>query len=265
MKAPLVNARGLRHRYGAATQTLVFPDFTLAAGHSLLLLGASGSGKSTLLALLCGLLRLQEGELEVAGLRLHAPGKASLDLWRGQHIGFVPQRLHLAARLSVRDNLALPYVASAQAVDDARIRALMALLGLQGLDQRRPHELSGGQAQRVALARALLRRPALLLADEPTASLDDDHAQAAIQLLQEATQAEGVSLLVASHDARVREAWPLAQRLLLSAQRAGGGGEMARQIERDTEREVERDVERSASAVGSHEAATPNAAERVRD
>jgi putative ABC transport system ATP-binding protein len=251
----LVHARHLRHRYSASAQTLTFPDFTLAAGHSLLLLGPSGSGKSTLLALLCGLLRLQEGELEVAGLRLHAPGKASLDLWRGRHIGFVPQRLHLAARLSVRDNLALPYVAAAQAVDDARIATLMDQLGLRRLEQRRPHELSGGQAQRVALARALLRRPALLLADEPTASLDDDHAQAAIRLLQDAAQAEGVSLLVASHDARVREAWPRAQRLVLAFQRAGGAAESKGGTDGNTDR--------PAVVLSSSEAAAPTARGRV--
>lgn len=208
--------RGLSHRHPGAP-VLGFADTTLAAGGTLLLRGDSGSGKSTLLALIAGLLAVQQGELTAGGVALQTLGPAARDAWRGATLGIVPQRLHLSESLSVRDNLALPYLAAGQRPDDDRIAQVLQRLGLQGLGARRPSALSGGQAQRVALARALLRRPALLLADEPTASLDDGHADAAVALLREAAAETGAALLVATHDARVVRALPHAQVLTLPA------------------------------------------------
>lgn len=200
----MIDLHGLRYRYAQGPE-IAFPDIALGAAPGLLLRGASGSGKSTLLALMAGLLSASAGVVRMAGTELGALSARQRDAWRGANLGFVPQRLHLSAALSVRDNLGLPYLAAGQLVDAARVDALLTSLGLQSLAERRPHQLSLGQAQRVALARALLRRPRLLLADEPTANLDDENAAASLDLLQQAAAEQGAILVLATHDGRVAE------------------------------------------------------------
>lgn len=206
--------QGLRHAY-AHWPTLAFADLEVAPGTQVLVRGPSGSGKSTLLAIVAGLLTPSAGRVVVDGVDVTALAPRQRDAWRGAHLGFVPQRLHLSASLSVAHNLALPYVAVGEPVDAARIDAVTRRLGLQGLLARHTHELSVGQAQRVALARALLRAPALLLADEPSASLDDAHARGAVALLAEVAAEQRATLLVATHDARVAAALPAAVEMRL--------------------------------------------------
>ncbi|ALT79691.1 hypothetical protein AT984_07185 [Paucibacter sp. KCTC 42545] len=200
-------------RAGADTgQTLRFADIHLATGEHLLLRGKSGSGKSTLLALLAGLLSPSEGQVLIAGTELQSLSQRRRDAWRGECLGFVPQRLHLSSALTVLDNVTLPFLCAGLPPDTERAAGLLQSLGLQGLGGRKPHQLSVGQAQRVALARALVRRPRILLADEPSASLDDEHAAQMMALLMQAASDSGASLLVATHDAR----------LLAQAQEASG-------------------------------------------
>lgn len=182
---------------------LAFPDLSLASGQHLLLRGASGAGKSSLIALLAGLRRASAGEVWLAGRALSTLKGAALDAWRGAVLGLLPQRLHLCEGLSVRDNLRLPFAAVGAAVPPGQIEALADRLGLGGLLDRRPHEISGGQAQRAALARALVREPRLLLLDEPSSSLDDAATAALLELVVSLAQERGVGLLVATHDARV--------------------------------------------------------------
>ena len=196
---------GLRHRYAGGAE-IAYADFALAPGRHLLLRGASGSGKSTLLALLAGLLRVQQGELIVAGTELQGMSPRALDAWRGATLGVVPQRLHLSEALTVAENLALPALAAGQGADAGRAAELLGALDIAALAGRRPHQLSVGQAQRVALARALMRRPRLLLADEPTASLDDEHALHMLALLLTTAEREDCTLIIASHDGRVIDA-----------------------------------------------------------
>ncbi len=182
---------------------LTFADVDLPQGSALVLRGNSGSGKSTFLALATGLLTAGQGHIEVAG---QDPGKLSAsgrDAWRGRTLGFLPQRLHLSDALSVFDNLALAYFAIGQPTDKAQILRSLEALGVADLAQRRPHALSGGQAQRVALARSVLMQPKVILADEPTASLDDEAAHSAITLLAQAAQRCQATLVVATHDARI--------------------------------------------------------------
>lgn len=196
---------GLRHRYAGGAE-IAYADFALGPGRHLLLRGASGSGKSTLLALLAGLLRVQRGELHVAEAELQSMSPRQLDAWRGATLGVVPQRLHLSEALTVAENLALPALAAGQAADRTRATELLAALDIAELAHRRPQQLSVGQAQRVALARALMRRPRLLLADEPSASLDDEHALHMLALLLTTAEREDCTLIIASHDSRVIEA-----------------------------------------------------------
>ena len=123
-------------------------------------------------------------------------------------IGLVPQRLHLIGALTVRDNLRVAQYLADLPDDPERVRELLEAVQIADLAHRYPRELSQGQAQRVAIARAVVNRPALLLADEPTASLDDAHAAAALELLRAQAIAVNATLLVASHDARVRPLLP---------------------------------------------------------
>jgi putative ABC transport system ATP-binding protein len=186
-----------------------FADVNVPQGGVLLLQGASGSGKSTLLALCSGLLASTGGRIQVAGQDVSQLAGAARDAWRGRTVGFLPQRLHLSESLTVRGNLGLVFFAAGLREDPAKIDAALQALDVAELAHRRPSELSGGQAQRVALARAVLLSPQIILADEPTASLDDEAAAQAIGLLLAAAQRCGASLVVATHDARVKEALAL--------------------------------------------------------
>jgi putative ABC transport system ATP-binding protein len=202
----MIRTRQLSYRYPKGPM-LDFPDVEVPQGGVLLLGGASGSGKSTWLALAAGLVAPTAGQIEVAGQSLAAGGtalkKAALDAWRARTVGFLPQKLHLSPALSVHDNLAMAQWAAGQAQDEPCITAALSALGVQDLAQRKPAQLSGGQAQRVALARAVLLKPQIILADEPTASLDDEAAAASLALLQATAQREGATLVIATHDARV--------------------------------------------------------------
>lgn len=200
---------------------LSFPEVAIEQGQTLLLHGPSGCGKSTWLALAAGLVRPWRGRMQVAGQDMQALSGARLDAWRGATIGFLPQRLHLSEALTVEGNLALAYVAAGLPLDRAAMAQVLRSLGLEDLVHRRPSQLSGGQAQRVALARAVLRRPAVLLVDEPTASLDDDACHRVLGLLDDAARAAGATMVVATHDRRVSEAWPGISCLTLPGRQPG--------------------------------------------
>ena len=198
----MIHTRELTYRY-ATGPALTFPDVDVAQGTVLLLTGPSGCGKSTWLAMVAGLATPASGEITVAGQQLAALNNMAADAWRARSIGFLPQKLHLSAALNVQQNLALAQWACGQPEDLVRIGAALTALGVQDLARRKPSQLSGGQAQRVALARAVLMQPPVILADEPTASLDDASAAAAVGLLLEAARAQGATLVIATHDARV--------------------------------------------------------------
>ena len=213
----MIQSRALAYRYPQGP-ALAFPDVDLPRGGTLLLQGRSGTGKSTWLSLVAGLLTPSSGQLLVAGQDVAQLRGGARDRWRGRTIGLLPQKLHLSDALSVQRNLALAYFAAGLPEDHAGSRAALEALGVADLAHRRPAQLSGGQAQRVALARAILLQPRVLLADEPTASLDDEAAAGALALLRDAARGCGASLVIATHDARVREALRGAQVLLLAGQ-----------------------------------------------
>jgi ABC-type lipoprotein export system ATPase subunit len=172
-------------------------SFTLGPGERALLLGPSGSGKSTLLNLLCGLQRADSGQVTL--------GDAAIgDAARRRHFGIVFQSLRLVSALSLRGNLALAQKLQTGRDDPARVDALLDRLGIAHRAKARPHELSQGEAQRAAIARALVVRPAVLIADEPTSALDAANAAAVAALLHELAEEAGATLLVATHDDRLR-------------------------------------------------------------
>lgn len=201
---------------------LRFADVDLAQGGCLIVQAPSGAGKSTWLSILAGLLSPDEGEVVVAGQAVGALPAAQRDGWRASTVGLLPQRLWLSSAFDVAGNLALAGFAAGRAVNAQRLADVLQRLDLQAVAHHRPHQLSGGQMLRAALARALVLQPQVLLADEPTASLDDGHAAAVLALLQDAAQAQGATLLLATHDARVLAALPQAQRLHLAPAAAAG-------------------------------------------
>ncbi|MDB5417150.1 MAG: ABC-type transport system ATPase component [Phenylobacterium sp.] len=177
---------------------------SVKAGEAALLLGPSGAGKTTLLLALAGLAKSFAGRVRIADTDILALRGAALDRFRGRHIGFVFQDIHLLPGLSALDNLLLSPFAAGVAQDRERARALLASLGLGDKVERAAERLSRGEAQRAAIARAMLLRPQLILADEPTASLDDPAAESVATLLLQAAAETGAALVVATHDARLK-------------------------------------------------------------
>jgi putative ABC transport system ATP-binding protein len=198
----MIQTSQLRFSYPGGTP-ISFPDVDVAQGTVLLLSGPSGCGKSTWLALVAGLVPPAAGTLTVAGKSLAGLSRVAADAWRARSIGFLPQKLHLSSALTVTQNLAMAQWAAGQPEDAARIAATLQALDVAELAKRKPAQLSGGQAQRVALARAVLLEPKVILADEPTASLDDEAAASAVALLLRTAAQHGATLVIATHDNRV--------------------------------------------------------------
>lgn len=203
----MIQSRDLVYQYPQGTR-LVFPDVDVSQGRVLLLSGPSGCGKSTWLALVAALVAPTAGALTVADQPLDTLKSVAADAWRARAIGFLPQKLHLSTALSVYQNLAMAQWAAGQTEDARRIHTALQALGVEALAPRKPGQLSGGQAQRVALARAVLLQPRVILADEPTASLDDAAAAVAVGLLLATARQLGATLVIATHDARVARLIP---------------------------------------------------------
>jgi putative ABC transport system ATP-binding protein len=199
----MISVRGLAHRYGDSV-VLRLAEWTVAAGERWLVIGPSGSGKSTLLHILAGLQRPTEGRVSVFHKDILSLKKEEIDRWRGATVGIVLQALHLVSHLSVRANLRLAQYLARLPQDDRALDNALTALGVADKAGRRPRELSQGEQQRVAIARAVVNGPKLLLADEPTANLDDEAAARAIDLLLAQAERHGATLIVATHDARVK-------------------------------------------------------------
>lgn len=200
----VLTGTGLFKSYGMA-RALAGVDIDVTAGESLAVMGPSGSGKSTLLHCLAGIERPDSGEVLLDGKRidhLREPARSEL---RRTALGFVFQSGQLLPELPADENVALPLMlggtARRAAVEQAR--QWFGPLGLQGMEDRRPGQLSGGQAQRVAIARALVGRPKVIFADEPTGALDQATGMEVIHLLTEVSRSHGAALVVVTHDANV--------------------------------------------------------------
>ncbi|MFG2029717.1 ABC transporter ATP-binding protein [Streptomyces sp. NPDC048825] len=195
---------GLTKKYGS-TMALAGVDVEVRERDSLAIMGPSGSGKSTLLHVLAGVIRPEGGQVLLGGERIDSLGENKLSALRRKRFGFVFQFGQLLPELPAEENVALPLmlegVPRKAAVE--RARRWFAPLGLEGLERRRPGQLSGGQAQRVAIARALVVEPDVVFADEPTGALDQNTSTEVIQLLTSVTRAQGAALVMVTHDADV--------------------------------------------------------------
>ena len=191
-------------------------NLRLEAGSSLALMGESGSGKSTLLHLVAGLDRVDRGSIALDGQALEVMSERQLANWRRLQIGLVFQQFNLIGSLRVADNLAFQ-ARLAGRLDQGWLAQLVERLGLGDLLQRYPEQLSGGQQQRVALGRALASRPSLLLADEPTGSLDEHSSDEVLDLMLELLAGTSTRLLMVTHSPRL--AARLARRVVLQGGR----------------------------------------------
>ena len=200
----VLEARGLVKRFGQ-TEALRGIDVRIVAGEIVAVMGPSGSGKSTLLHCLAGILRPDEGEVDLDGRRIDALGEGDRTRLRRTAFGFVFQFGQLVPELSAVENVALPLLLNG--VPRARAMAaagdMFPKLGLDGLEGRRPGEMSGGQAQRVAVARALVVEPRVVFADEPTGSLDSLAGEQVMELLTGAARAGRVTVLLITHEPRI--------------------------------------------------------------
>lgn len=181
-----------------------FPDFEVLNNERLLITGNSGTGKTTLLHLLSGLLRVQKGEIAIAGSRLGNMSQQKLDKFRGENIGLVFQQPKFIRALSVIENVLTAQYFGNGKVDSERALFLLSKLGIESMANKQTRHLSGGERQRLAIARALAAKPKILLADEPTSSLDDMNAEAVYNLLATESEENGASLIVVSHDQRLK-------------------------------------------------------------
>jgi putative ABC transport system ATP-binding protein len=208
---PLVEIRGLAFAYGhgeARKEVLAGTDLDLAAGELVMLSGPSGSGKTTLLSLIGALRTMQQGTIRSLGYEL--AGLRSQDqLAYRSHVGFIFQHHNLFPALTARQSvrMALDLQSGVSPVDkEAAVRAILGRLGLGERLEYKPERLSGGQRQRVAIARALVHRPRLILADEPTAALDQENSRNVVALLRERAQVDGATVLMVTHDTRLLDA-----------------------------------------------------------
>jgi putative ABC transport system ATP-binding protein len=189
----------LAKRYGDNT---VFEgvSLTVEAGEFVAIVGESGVGKSTLLNCMAGLDHWDQGSVQLQGQLLDGLDEAARARLRRRDVGFVFQAFHVLPHLGVAQNIGLPLLLLGQP-DPARVQHMLEAVGLQGMGERLPQQLSGGQLQRVAIARALVHKPALLLADEPTGNLDPQTAERVMDALVGQTRLQGSALVLVTHSA----------------------------------------------------------------
>ncbi len=206
--APAVTAVDHLHFTIAGRTIIENLSFSQQPGEHLLLLGASGVGKTSLINLLTGLATPDKGSVSICGENMSSLAGAGRDDLRRRTTGLIFQTLRLISALSVRDNLRLAQRLAIGGVDDAKISHLIEAVGIAHRADARPRQLSQGEAQRAAIARALVGKPRLIVADEPTSALDDHNAEIVARLLLDRAQEEGATLLIATHDQRLKAYLP---------------------------------------------------------
>ena len=198
-----MEAKELSKIYGSGENQIVALDkanMEMDGNDFISIMGPSGSGKSTLLHLLSGLDRPTSGALTYDGRDIYSLSDKELSGFRRRRIGFIFQQFHLLPVLTAKENIIMPLLLDKRQPDEAYLEQLTQMLGIHDRLTHLPHELSGGQQQRTAIARALLYRPAILLADEPTGSLDRRNAREVAALLKQANRERKQTILLITHD-----------------------------------------------------------------
>jgi putative ABC transport system ATP-binding protein len=200
----MLNVKSLKAGY-KNTVVVDIPSLVLKNKEHLLIVGKSGSGKTTLLYALAGLLKPISGKIEIDNTNTSNLTNSKMDEFRGKNIGIIYQTLHLITSLSVLENILLVQYANGTKQDGSRAQELLKHLGLSEFRNKKPDELSQGQQQRVAIARAVINNPKIIFGDEPTSALDDESAERVIKLLLNIANSAGASLVLATHDSRIKK------------------------------------------------------------
>lgn len=199
----MIETQGLTFSYSPEV-VFRYPDLHIQTGESWLIAGRSGSGKTTLLHLLLGILRPSHGQISINGIFLNELSPSRLDTFRARYYGMIFQKHLFLQDVSMRTNLKVASrLAQAHIAEDYQIK-LLQNLGIDHLLDKKPSSLSQGELQRFSIARAMIHRPLILFADEPTSALDDQNCHAFIQLLNDITAKNATTLVIATHDARLR-------------------------------------------------------------
>jgi len=217
----MIRLEQLRFGYNGGVDVLRVDQLVVEPQSNLLVAGPSGCGKTTLLHLIAGLLLPTHGSVVVDGQDLAALSPSARDRFRGRHVGIVLQQFHLLPTLTALQNLLVAQSIAGLRVDRTAAAGMLKALGVDERGNAYPHQLSVGQQQRVAIARALVNHPKLLLADEPTSNLDDEACVAVADLLLGATRQYAVSLVIATHDSRLKS--KIARELVLPRRPAETG------------------------------------------
>jgi putative ABC transport system ATP-binding protein len=200
----MISTKNLRFSY-SKDQEFIFPDLYCEAGSTLLITGDSGKGKTTYLHILAGLLQPKGGEIIINKTDLVSLSEKATDAFRGKNIGVVFQKSYFIAALTVLENLEMASWLATGKKHSKRAKKLLTQLGIENQAAKLPSQLSIGQQQRVSIARALMNEPKVLLADEPTSSLDDKNAEKVIDLLTSLSKEYKAALLIVTHDNRIKE------------------------------------------------------------
>lgn len=202
----ILETKDLRKIYGSGENEVRALDgvsISIEEGEFVAVVGTSGSGKSTLLHLISGLDKPSSGSLTYDGKDIYSYSDKELSAFRRKRIGFIFQQFNLLPVLTAKENIIMPLLLDKQKPDEAYLKQLTELLGIQGRLEHLPHELSGGQQQRVAIARALIAKPDVIFADEPTGNLDSKSGGEVMELLQNVWKKMGKALVVITHDSRI--------------------------------------------------------------
>lgn len=200
---PIIATQELSFQYKGGIP-IQFPSIQIQKGQHTLLLGNSGTGKTTLLHLLGGLSKPTAGKVWITEKDIYALNTSEMDKFRSQHIGFIFQEAHLLKNLTILENIQLAQSLAKKTVNKNEVLSVLDKLQLSDKAHAYPQELSRGQLQRAAIARAVINKPLLLIADEPTASLDDQNTTRVLSLLMEIADQQGATLLIATHDKRIK-------------------------------------------------------------
>ncbi len=203
----MIQTQNLTFAYSSAKQ-FSFPDISCANQETLLILGRSGRGKTTLLHLLALLLTPQAGQIRIGNQDISKLSASEAATFRARHVGLIYQRPHFVRSLSVLDNLLLANYLAGKKNDPEKARELAERLGFAEHLSKKTNQLSLGELQRVGIARALMNEPQVILADEPTSSLDDENCYLVVELLKKQSAHLGASLVVVTHDGRLKDIFP---------------------------------------------------------